>query len=193
MRELILFMHMSLDGYVAGTDDNPASSPGDDGVFDKAVPELINNADTLLLGRMVADELIGYWTSAEENENDLSTGALAHARWLTSAHKVVLSKADEQLPWAESEVAVVKSDDDIVQAISKLKQRPGKNIVTYGGVRTAQDLTRLGLIDEYQLVVHPVALGAGGALFKTLRERLELKLVEAAALKAGAVFLRYRT
>jgi dihydrofolate reductase len=111
---------------------------------------------------------------------------------VTSALKIVLSKDEEQLPWVNSELAVARNDDDIVRAVSALKQQPGKNIVVYGGVRTAQDLARLDLIDEYQLVVHPVALGDGGALFKNLRDRLELKLVEVVELKAGAVFLRHR-
>jgi dihydrofolate reductase len=192
MRELILFMHMSLDGYVAASDETTPMSRGDDGIFEKVVPELMNDSDTLLLGRVVADQLLGYWLSAETNDPDLSPAALAHARWVASAHKVILSRADEHLPWSDSKVAVARNDDDIVQAISALKQQTGKNIVVYGGVRTAQHLARLNLIDEYQLIVHPVALGDGGALFKNLPDRLELTLVELVELKAGAVFLRHR-
>jgi dihydrofolate reductase len=192
MRQLNLFMHMSLDGYVAPSDNTLPMSTGDDGIFEKVVPELMNNADTLLLGRVVSDQLLGYWLTAEANDPDLSTGALAHARWVTNARKIVLSRDEEQLPWANSKLAVVRNDDDIVRAVSALKQQPGKNIVVYGGVRTAQDLARLNLIDEYQLVVHPVALGDGGALFKDLTDRLELKLVDVVELKAGAVFLRHR-
>jgi dihydrofolate reductase len=192
MREVILFMHMSLDGYVAASDETTPMSRGDDGIFEKVVPELMNDSDTLLLGRVVADQLLGYWLSAEATDPDLSPGALAHARWVASAHKVILSKADEQLPWSDSELALARNDDDIVQAISALKQQTGKNIVVYGGVRTAQHLARLNLIDEYQLIAHPVALGNGGALFKSLPDRLELTLLELVELKAGAVFLRYR-
>jgi dihydrofolate reductase len=192
MRELILFMHMSLDGYVAASDKTTPMSRGDDGIFEKVVPELMNDSDTLLLGRVVADQLLGYWLTAETNDPDLSPGALAHARWVASAHKVILSRADENLPWSDSELAVARNDDDIVQAIAAHKQQTGKNIVVYGGVRTAQHLARLNLIDEYQLIVHPVALGDGGALFKNLPDRLELTLVELVELKAGTVFLRLR-
>jgi dihydrofolate reductase len=192
MRELVLFMHMSLDGYVAASDKTTPMSRGDDGIFEKVVPELMNDCDTLLLGRVVADQLLGYWLTAEANEPDLSPGALAHARWVAGARKVVLSRADEQLPWSDSELAVTRNDDDIVQAVSTLKQQAGKNVVVYGGVRTAQHLARLNLIDEYQLVVHPIALGDGGALFKNLPDPLELTLVELVELNAGTVFLRYR-
>ena len=192
MRELTLFMHMSLDGYVAASDKTTPMSTGDDGIFEKAVPELMNETDTLLLGRVVADQLLGYWLTAEANDPDLSDGAIAHARWVTSAHKVVLSRTEEKLPWPDSELAVARNDDDIVQAVSALKQQTGKNIVVYGGVRTAQHLARLNLIDEYQLIVHPIALGDGGPLFNNLPGRLQLDLVEMVQLKAGAAFLRYR-
>jgi dihydrofolate reductase len=192
MRELILFMHMSLDGYVAAADKTLPFGTAADDIFEKGVPELINDADTLLLGRVVADDLLGYWLTAEGTDPDLSSGALAYARWATGAHKVVLSNAEERLPWASSELVVVRNDDDLVRAVSALKQQPGKNIVVHGGVRTAQHLARLDLIDEYQLVVHPMALGDGGALFEDLPDRLELNLVEVIELKAGAVLLRYR-
>jgi dihydrofolate reductase len=80
----------------------------------------------------------------------------------------------------------------MVQAVSTLKQQPGKNIVVHGGVRTAQDLARLNLINEYQLVVYPEALGGGQPLFRNLPERLKLKLLQVVELKAGGVFLRYQ-
>jgi len=185
-------MHMSLDGFVAASDKTTPFGTGDDGVFETVVPKLMNEADTLLLGRIVADELLGYWLTAETNDPDLSNGARAHARWVTGARKVIVSRAEEQLPWTNSELAVVRTDSDLLRAVSELKQRAGKNIVVYGGVRTAQNLARLDLIDEYQLVVHPVAFGEGGALFEKLRGRLELKRVDAVELKAGAVFLRHR-
>jgi dihydrofolate reductase len=193
MRDLILFMHMSLDGYVAPSDKTaPLGSTADGGVLETVVPKLIEDADTLLLGRVVADDLLGYWLTAETNDPDLSGGARAYARWATGVHKVVLSNTEEQLPWANSELLVVRNDDDIARAVSTLKGKPGKNIVVHGGVRTAQDLVRLDLIDDYQLVVHPVALGDGGALFKDLPDRLELQLVETFELEGGAVFLRHR-
>ena len=78
MRKLILFMHMSLDGFVKapGKDksgkDQTVSSPGEDpGVEDSVVPDLIRDADTLLLGRLVADELLGYWLNAEARDYQL--------------------------------------------------------------------------------------------------------------------------
>jgi dihydrofolate reductase len=198
MRALILFMHMSLDGYVAAADRHSELITADDdnaddhGEMETVVPKLTNDADTLLLGRVVADELLGYWLTAETNDPNLLPGGLAYARWARGVHKAVLSNAEEQLPWENSELLLVNNDEDMVRAVSALKRQPGKNIVVHGGVRTAQDLARLNLIDEYQLVVHPVAQGDGGPLFKDLQGNLKLQLIEAVELKAGGVFLRYR-
>jgi dihydrofolate reductase len=199
MRKLVLFMHMSLDGYVKapGKDksgkDQTVSSPGEDpGVEETVVPDLIRDADTLLLGRLVAHELLGYWLNAEARDPDLSEGSIAYARWATGAHKAVFSNTEETLPWSDSELLLVENDEDMVQAVSTLKRQPGANIVFHGGVRTAQALARLNLIDEYQLVVPPVALGDGEPLFRNLPERLKLRLVQVRELKAGALFLRYQ-
>jgi dihydrofolate reductase len=200
MRNLILFMHMSLDGYVAasGKDesgrDKTVTSPGEDpGALETVVPKLIDDADTLLLGRLVADDLLGYWLNAEANDPALSEGGRAYARWATAAHKAVFSHATETLPWANSELLLVEKDADMAETVSELKQRPGKNIVCHGGVRTAQRLARLNLTDEYQLVVPAVALGDGQPLFLNLPDgRLKLKLLEVLELEAGGIFLRYR-
>ena len=204
MRELILFMHMSLDGYIAAAEKNSqptASSDGaseddgtvdDQGIMDTVVPKLTGGSDTLLLGRRVADELLGYWLTAESKYPDLSSGYRDYARWATDARKAVISNTEERLPWEHSEVLLVKNDEDMVRTVSALKRQPGKNIVFHGGVRTAQNLARLHLIDEYQLVVEPEALGDGKPLFTKLTDKLKLNLVESKALKAGDVFLKYR-
>jgi dihydrofolate reductase len=204
MRELILFMHISLDGYVAAAEKTSQPTAGgdsgseddgtvdDQGIMDTVVPKLTSGSDTLLLGRLVADELLGYWLTAETKYPDLSSGYRAYARWATGAHKAVISNTEERLPWDNSELLLVKNDEDMVRTVSALKRQPGKNIVFHGGVRTAQNLARLNLIDEYQLVVEPEALGDGKPLFRNLTDKLKLNLVEATALKAGDVFLRYR-
>jgi dihydrofolate reductase len=199
MRSVVLFMHMSLDGYVKGLGkdqtgkDKTVTSEGEDpGALETVVPELIRDADTLLLGRVVADELLGYWLNAEASDPNLSAGGIAYARWATGAHKAVFSNTPETLPWSDSELLLVRTDGDMVQAVSTLKRQPGKNIVFHGGVRTAQALARLDLVDEYQLVVPPVALGDGEPLFRNLPDGLKLELLQVVELEAGGVFLRYK-
>jgi dihydrofolate reductase len=193
MRRLVLFMHMSLDGYVEAPEDQSISSPGEDhGIMETVVVNLTSDADTLLLGRLTADPLLEYWLNAEAKDPNLSEGEIAYARWATGARKAVFSHTEETLPWSGAELLLVKSDEDMVQAVSTLKQQPGKNIIVHGGVRTAQALARLNLIDEYQFVVPPVALGDGQPLFSKLPGRLELRLAQVLELKAGGLFLRYQ-
>jgi dihydrofolate reductase len=75
--------------------------------------------------------------------------------------------------------------------IEKLKQEPGKNIVIYGSASIVQTLMNFGLIDEYQLLVHPIVLGNGKPLFKDLNDRHKLKLLRTATFSSGIVALHY--
>ena len=193
MRKLIVFMHMSLDGYVSATDKaadwGSAESSAD--IFASAVPKLIQDADTLLLGRLLSDELLGYWLNLEAKTPDTPKDELAYARWATSARKVILSKLDEKPTWPNTEMHLVKDDHDMVKAITGVKKRLGKNIVVHGGVRTARALARLGLVDEYQLVIHPVILGSGMSIFTDVKDITPLKLKNAESLTGGALVATY--
>lgn len=82
--------------------------------------------------------------------------------------------------------------DNIADEIQKLKQQPGKNIVIAGGATVAQTLAKLGLIDEYLLIVHPVILGKGKLLLKDLTTRQKLKLMGTKTFNSGAVELAYQ-
>ncbi len=87
-----------------------------------------------------------------------------------------------------AKLVIRKSDQDLIDLIVKLKSRPGKDIYTPGGVRTAQKFSRLGLVDEYILIVHPVTIGKGKPLFTM---RVELELIKAKSYRSGVVQLRY--
>lgn len=192
MRKVILFMHMSLDGYVSAADKNLSwSTASESDLFNSVIPQLIKGADTLLLGRVLSDELLGYWLNAEATNAKLSEGERAYARWTTAARKVILSKKDERPAWANTEVRVVKDDRDMSRAIVELKQSPGNNILVHGGVRTARNLARLGLVDEYQLVIQPVILGNGQSIFTSTQRLTPLKLRKSETIDGGALVATY--
>jgi riboflavin biosynthesis pyrimidine reductase len=90
-------------------------------------------------------------------------------------------------PNAESWAGATVASGDLVEEITRLKQQAGKDIVAHGGARFAQSLVRLGLVDEYQLLVHPVALGVGLPLFSGLDKPIELKLVSTSLFSRGVV------
>ena len=102
--------------------------------------------------------------------------------------KVVFSKTLRAAEWPQSRIA----GGDLSQEIDALKREPGNDLIAYGGARFAQALSRLGLIDEYRLVIHPTALGAGTPLFGEMPAPLHLELAEAHAYETGTAIHVYR-
>ena len=107
---------------------------------------------------------------------------------MNSIPKVVFSIFLERASWPETRIA----RGDLSEEIAQLKQDATGNLIAWGGASFAQSLTRLGLIDEYRLVLHPVALGEGLPLFKGLTSLLHLNLVEAQTYGSGLTLLVYR-
>jgi dihydrofolate reductase len=102
--------------------------------------------------------------------------------------KVVFSRTLERAEWAESRIA----RGDLAEEIAELKRRPGKDMIALGGAQFAQSLTRSELVDEYRLILQPVALGDGLPLFKGLPAPLRLELVDAQTYGTGAALHVYR-
>jgi dihydrofolate reductase len=108
-----------------------------------------------------------------------------YARKLNAMRKVVLSRTLASADWHNSEVW--REID--AAAVQKLKEEAGKDILIYGSASIVQQLTSLGLIDEYQVLVHPVVLGGGKSLFGDAKANLEL--VSAKPFNSGVVLLTY--
>jgi dihydrofolate reductase len=175
MRKVILQMMVSLDGYVAG--------PGGDlswvfgGLDDELrswIVESLRGIDTQLIGRTAYQEQEGYWPTSVE----------PLAEVMNTSVKVVFSKTIENLGWANSRLA----EGTPAEEIARLKAGPGGDIYVPGGASFVQSLSADGLIDEYRLVVFPVALGGGLPLFA---KPASLTLVDAKAFGTGAVVLTY--
>jgi dihydrofolate reductase len=182
MRKIIYWVHVSLDGYISGPD----------GEFDWPVfgPELArysheenDGVDTFLYGRAVWELMSSYWPTADENPAD------EHARLFApiwrATPKVVFSTTLERADW---NATVVRGD--LEAEVAALKSKPGKDMQLTGGAELAKALADRNLIDEYQVVVHPVVLGGGKRLF-ALAERFSLRLVESRTFDGATVLLRY--
>ena len=102
--------------------------------------------------------------------------------------KIVFSTSLERASWPETRIA----HGDLSDEITQLKHEGTGNLIAWGGASFAQSLTRLGLIDEYRLVLHPVALGEGLPLFKGLTSPLRLNLVEAQTYDSGLTLFVYQ-
>ncbi|BCL83793.1 hypothetical protein ccbrp13_62580 [Ktedonobacteria bacterium brp13] len=132
--------------------------------------------------------MIPYWLSVTQNPS-ASKEERAIAQAVNTLRPFILSNREEKLAWENTELLVVKSDDDLVEAVKKIKQQPGKDLGVPGGIRTAQTFVRLGLIDEYVLMVHPVAIGKGQSVFT---HRVNLERVSAKIYTSGVMRVHYR-
>jgi dihydrofolate reductase len=181
MRKLVLSMGVSLDGLVARPGRFGA---GDWGLppEDPALKELklgwFENIDLHLMGRVTYEEMAEFWPHSDD----------AYAAPVNEIPKVVFSKTLERADWPESRIA----SGDLATEISELKAEPGKEMMAWGGAAFAQSLSAHGLVDEYRLILQPVALGEGLPLFRGLTAPLRLELVQAQTYNTGAALHIYR-
>jgi dihydrofolate reductase len=130
------------------------------------------------MGRVTYEEMSSHWPTSDSE----------FAKPMNEIPKVVFSKTLQHADWPETRIA----SGDLGEEIARLKSEPGKDLIAYGGASLDQTLTRLGLVDEYRLMVQPAALGAGRPLFKDLRAPLHLELVEATTYSTGVAVHVYR-
>jgi dihydrofolate reductase len=186
MKKLIVTMWTTLDGFIAGPNGELDWILGDDEMSAYEIG-LVSNADTLLLGRGTYEDFRGYWPHVLDNP-DAAAWEKTYARRLSEMHKVVLSRTLEQADWGDSTIL-----RELVPAeIERLKAEPGKDIVIYGSASVVQQLTNLGLIDEYHLLVHPVLLGSGRPLFEGIQQKVVMTPATQEPFKSGVVLLTYQ-
>ena len=176
MRKVTLGMQVSLDGYVATVDGGlDWAFASFDAELGASAIEALSQLDTVLLGRANYEEQAAAWPNREGPMADI----------MNAMHKIVFSKTLEKVEWVNSRRATGSPAEEIAQ----LKQQPGKDIGVAGGAKFAQSLSKQGLIDEYRLTIHPVALGSGMPLFAA---PLKLKLVSSRPLSSGVVVATYQ-
>jgi dihydrofolate reductase len=145
-------------------------------------------ADALLFGRVTYEMMEAAWRRSADGTwpEWMPDWAIPFAETIDGARKHVVSSTLDQVDWNAELVT-----GDLGEAVRQLKEQPGEGILA-GGMTLPLALADLGLIDEYELVVHPVLAGHGPTLFAGLKERHELELVERLGLSSGAMVLRYR-
>jgi dihydrofolate reductase len=190
MKKLKLQIQMTIDGFVAGPNGE------NDWMFLSGTPdpealqqmigfgvELTAGCDTLLLGRkLAASTFCTYWENVADNQPDNPWHPLAQL--IADHRKIAFSHTETMLPGRNLEV----ENGDLATVLQALKEQPGKDILVYGGADFVSSLISLNLIDEYYLIVNPVAIGTGLSIFK---ERKMLKLESSMAFKSGKVLNKY--
>jgi dihydrofolate reductase len=189
MANLVLTMTMSLDGFFSGPNgelDWMTQAP--DPEFSRDNVAFFDRFDRGFIGYPTASGMLPFWLNVAGNpQAPADQRALAQA--VNRLRPFLISNREEPVPWPNAELLVVHNDEQLADAVRKEKATPGKDLGVPGGIRTAQTFVRLGLVDEYVLTVHPVALGTGKRVF-TGETRLEL--AGAKTYRSGVIRATYR-
>ncbi len=181
MRKLIVFNLSSLDGYIAGSGGDISWHNVDD-EFQELAIRASNSGNTLLFGRLTYELMVSYWSTPEAIKNDPIV-----ASGMNKAEKIVFSRTLDRVDW--NNTRLVK--DDMIAEVRRLKGQPGKDMTVLGSGSIVSQLAQEGLIDEYNILLNPVALGKGKTMFEGVREKLVLKLISIRTFRNGNVHLKY--
>ena len=147
MRKIISFMHISLDGYVAGPNGEMDWIKVDEEIFD-FVAQRIGESDTAMYGRVTYQMMENYWPTAA-NKPTASKHDIEHSKWYKEVHKIVLSKTMESQDSNKTTII----NDNFVERINEIKQQEGKDILLFGSPSATHSLIQQNLIDGYWLLL----------------------------------------
>jgi dihydrofolate reductase len=176
MRNVVLMMTASIDGYVAAPHGHAGGMPEPEDLKQWKL-DRIRRAGTHIMGRVTYEEMASFWPTSTDD----------YAAPMNEIPKVVFSKTLQDASWPDSSVA----SGAIADEVAKLRGQPGGEIIAWGGAGFAQALSREGLVNEYAIVTQPVAYGGGLPLFRDLPDALHLTVVEAKTYSSGTTLHPY--
>jgi dihydrofolate reductase len=182
MRKLGVFLSISLDGYFADSSSDMSWAHDRDPEFNTFLADNASSGSELVMGRRTYDLMSAYWPTDFARQND---PALAAA--MNSLPKIVFSRTMREASW--NNTRLVKTDP--IEALRALKREEGRDMVVLGSGSIVGLLAQAGLVDTFQFVIVPLALGAGRSVFAGMCERLRLEPIESRTFKNGNVALTY--
>ncbi len=185
MRKIISFMHISLDGFVAGPNGEMNWIKIDEEIFDY-VGKRISEGDTALYGRVTYQMMENYWPTAGAKPT-ATRHDIEHSKWYSKVHKVVLSKTMRDADLPDTKII----SDNLSDKINEIKQQEGKEILLFGSPTATHSLMQLNLVDGYWLFVNPIILGRGIPLFADIKDKIKLKLLTTRQFTSGVTELNY--
>lgn len=180
MRKIFVLTNVSLDGYFEGPGHDISWATGDFEAFSSDVGQEV---DTLLFGHRTYDMFKSFWPTPQAE-----AAAPEVAQFISEKGKVVASHHPFDPGWNN----VTVFSDNVPAQVQKLKEQPGKTIAMFGSNNLCVSLMQEGLIDEFQILVNPVAIGAGTSLFAGLPKKADLILTNSHPFKSGVVMLTYK-
>ena len=190
VRALISAMQVTLDGFILGPEEEADWVDSWSDALDLLPP-----VDTFVLGGGMFPQYGQFWTTvlddpsaaAEMLGRELYSREISYAKLAAETPHLVVSSTLTEADTSWPTTRIVGIDE-----VRMLKERPGKAVYVVGGPTLTTSLLRTGALDELRLLVHPVAVGSGAALFGGITERQELELVAAEPRATGRVVLTYR-
>lgn len=182
MRKLVVKEWMTLDGVIDADTMDQWWVPYDSPERRSHIKDGYEQCDTYLLGRVTYDLLAPGWSGLPDEAVDGIAGVLNHMR------KYVVSSTLARADWQNASIL----RGDVVDAITRLKQEPGKDILIDGSATLVRSLMATDLIDEYRLLVQPIIMGTGKRLFTEVVPPARLRLVETNPLSSGVMALTYQ-
>lgn len=183
MRKLFAFNFITLNGFYKGEADDISWHRHGEEESTFAAENMQGEGAALLFGRVTYHHMASFWPTPDAIRNipDVAAG-------MNRAEKIVFSNTLKHADWNNTKVI----GGDIVKAMKKLKQTEGKDMTILGSGSIVSLFADHGLIDGYQIMLDPVALGEGTALFSGITKKLDLKLTGTRTFKSGVVLLNYQ-
>jgi dihydrofolate reductase len=187
MRKLILKTDVSLDGYMEGPKGSMNWFEAVSGDEWPQLNKLLKSVDTVVMGRGMYVGYSDYWQGVLAAPHKHPQDEVNYARWASRTRHIVFSKRLKKVSWPNMEIK-----RHVAKDIRALKAKSGKSIIVYGGSKFISTLVDLGLIDEFYLMVVPIALGGGKPLFQNLSRPRNLKRTGAKLFPSGGMWLTYK-
>jgi dihydrofolate reductase len=181
MRRILVSQMVTADGFFAGPNGEIDWHNVDAEFNDFAIAQL-ESVDALIFGRVTYELMAEYWPTQGALTDDPIV-----ANHMNRLAKIVVSSSLTTADW--NNTTLVKGD--VAETFTNLKQQPGKDMAIFGSGTVVSALTKLGLIDEYRIIVNPVVLGRGRTMFAGIQDEVKLRLIDARPFRSGNVLLTY--
>ena len=183
MRNLIVFNQVTVDGYFTDLQGDMSWAHKNDPEWNAFVEDNAKSGGELVFGRITYEMMASYWPSSQAAKDHPIV-----AKRMNELPKVVFSKSLDRVTWSNTKLIA----GDLAPEIRRMKNQPGKDMVIFGSGSIVSQLAQEGLIDEYQLVENPIALGKGRTMFEGLKSKLNLKRTTTRTFGNGNVLLCYQ-
>jgi len=182
MRKVFVFNMISLDGYFEGP-NREIDWHNVDTEFNEYAIDMLNSVDRLLFGRVTYELMASYWPTPEAMKKDPIV-----AERMNNLPKIVFSRTLNEVRWNNTR----PMKENIEEEVKNMKTQSGKDMALLGSGNILTQFAQCALIDEYRIMVNPIALGNGKPLFKGIKDRLNLKLLTTRTFRNGNILLYYQ-